>query len=214
MTNSGEGSTSSWRGFTVLFLCGVVRGGLLKGFCCREEERLILLVAVPLPADNWLRAESICWGLSPVEGKLSLRRVLGSTLALQMSPDSVTTGTFFRLELTALLGKVSLLASGVPITLGDWEVVGRFTPRIEFIDMSVLLKVLRACAWGLILLWVKSISPTFSVRFFPFWGFFSYAVWESLGGAAVAEGWLFLLRLTLEREFVLLERELRLLVVS
>ena len=173
--SSGQGATSTTRGLTVLFFYGVVRGVVRNGpFLVRE--RLILLVATL--AENWLWV-SICCGDSPVEGKLIFSFVFGSVLALPTNPDNVTTGIFFLGLVNAIL-PLNLLFRGV-MTLGDWVVAGLLTPRIEPIDVLVLFTFLRFRFLGLILLCVKSMSPTLSVIFLEFDGFFIWIVCESFG---------------------------------
>ena len=45
MTSSGQGMISTWRGFTVFFFDGVVRGGVRRG-ALRVTDSVILLVAI------------------------------------------------------------------------------------------------------------------------------------------------------------------------
>jgi hypothetical protein len=77
-----------------------------------------------------------------VEGKFIFRRVLGKAFTLLTSPDSVTMGTFFFVNIFVL--------SGV-ITFGDWEVAGLFTPCTEIIEVFVLFTAFRCILCGLIL---------------------------------------------------------------
>ena len=155
--------TSTIRGLTVFFFVGVVKDGVRRGAFI-VAERLILLVATL--KDYWL-IWSTYWGDSPVDGRFNFILVLGT---FPINPDKVIIGVFFLLvrDMFPLI----LLFNGV-ITLGDCEIAGRLTSRPELIEVFVLLKFLRCKFWGLILIYVKSISPIFKVNFLLFDGFLS-----------------------------------------
>jgi len=105
--------------------------------------------------------------------------VFGRAFALLANPDNVTTGIFFLGLVWAMIAP-NLLLSGV-IALGDCVVAGLLIPpaRIEVIDVFVLFMFFRLTFCGLILFCVKSISPTLSVAFLEFDGFFICIVYDS-----------------------------------